>query len=117
MSASYPGAVKAFASRSNGQTIDASHVGDLQDEVSAIEAGITQGTAPLNSSNSTLLNLSVSAKSTFVGNVQMNGNCTVTGSLTAGPLRSPPRSRRMRSRAARWSKSRRRVCRTSRGPR
>lgn len=45
MSASYPTSIKSFASRSNGQTIDASHVGDLQDEVNAIETGLKNGFA------------------------------------------------------------------------
>lgn len=82
MSASYPGSVKIFASRSNGQTIDASHVGDLQDEVAAIEGGITQGTAPLNSSNSTVLNLSVTGNSTIAGNLTVAGTLTASGNFT-----------------------------------
>ena len=65
MAASYPGAVKTFAARSAGQVIDASHVNDLQDEVNAIEAGLLNATAPLNSSNSTVAALSVSGASTF----------------------------------------------------
>lgn len=63
--ASFPSAVKSFASRSNGQTIDAGHVGDIQDEVNAIEDGYLNGTARLNSSNSTVANLSVTGKSTL----------------------------------------------------
>ena len=68
--ASFPGAVKTFASRSSGQTIAAAHVNDLQDEVNAIEDGLLNGTAPLNSSNSTFNALSVSS------------NCTVGSALT-----------------------------------
>ena len=63
--ASFPGAVKSFASRSNGQSIDASHVNDLQDEITALEDGYLNGTARLNSSNSTVTNLSVSGGSTL----------------------------------------------------
>lgn len=61
----YPNAPITFAARSNGQTIDASHVGDLQTEVAALEDGLLNGTARLNSSNSTLANLSVLGGSTF----------------------------------------------------
>jgi len=57
--AQYPGAVKTFTSRNAGDVIQPSHVNDLQDEVNAIEAGLLQGTAPLNSSNSTVANLTV----------------------------------------------------------
>lgn len=60
MAASYPGSVKTFTAKNAGDTIQAAHVTDLQDEVTAIEAGIRNGTAPLNSSNSTVVLLSVS---------------------------------------------------------
>jgi len=69
--ASYPGAVKTFTTRNAGDVIQPSHVNDLQDEVNAIEAGLLQGSAPLNSSNSTVASLSVT------------GNCTVVGSIIA----------------------------------
>jgi hypothetical protein len=84
MPAQYPNAVKSFATRNAGDVIQPSHINDLQDEVNAVEAGLLQGSAPLNSSNSTVANLSVTGKSTLVGNVQINGNCTVTGTLVAG---------------------------------
>lgn len=77
MAASYPGAVKSFATRSNGQAMDASHVNDLQDEVTAIEDGIVNGTAPINSSRITATSLSLT------GNSTVGGNLTVTGTLTA----------------------------------
>lgn len=63
--ASFPASVKSFATRSNGQTIDATHVNDLQDEVNAVEDGYLNGTARLNSSNSTVATLSVTGGSTF----------------------------------------------------
>lgn len=69
MAASYPTAVKSFTSRSAGQTISASHVNDVQDEVNAIEAGLLNGTAPLTSSNCAVANLSVSGNSTLAGEV------------------------------------------------
>lgn len=43
MPASYPTSSKVFTSRSNGQTIDASHVGDLQLEVTAISQDLLAG--------------------------------------------------------------------------
>lgn len=54
MSASFPGAVKTFAARNNGDVIQATHVGDLQDEINAIEDGYLNGKAPLNSSNASV---------------------------------------------------------------
>jgi hypothetical protein len=73
--ASYPGSVKTFATRSAGQTIDASHVNDLQDEVNAIENGLLNGGAPINSSRITATALSVSAGSTLT-------TLTATGIVT-----------------------------------
>lgn len=77
--ASYPGSVKTFSNRSAGQTIEPSHVNDLQDEVNAIEAGLLNGTAPLNSSNSTVVALSVSGASTFTGAMALRGGLLLGG--------------------------------------
>lgn len=74
MSASYPSAVKAFPTRNNGDTIQASHVDDLQDEVTAIESGILNGTAPVTASNASFARLSVS------------GNSTLASTITIGTL-------------------------------
>lgn len=57
---SFPDSVFAPANRSNGQTIDASHMNGVQDEIVAIEGGIINGTARVNSSV-----LNVTAGSTF----------------------------------------------------
>jgi len=86
--ASYPGAVKVFTARNAGDVIQPSHVGDLQDEVNAIESGLLQGTAPLNSSNSTVVNLSVTGNSTIAGSLTVTGalsiaNLTPSGTATA----------------------------------
>lgn len=43
MSASYPGSIKTFTTKNNGDTIQASHVDDLQDEVTAVETGLLNG--------------------------------------------------------------------------
>ncbi len=63
--ASYPGAVKTYTNKNPGDVIADSHIDDLQDEVTAIEDGLLNGTARLKSSNSTIANLSVTAGSTF----------------------------------------------------
>lgn len=62
---SYPTSVFAPSAKSAGQTIQHTHVNDLQDEVVAIESGLRTGTAPLNSSGSTMTSLSVTGGSTF----------------------------------------------------
>ena len=68
---SYPTSVKSFTTKNAGDSILAAHVNDIQDEVNAIEAGLLNATAPLNSSNSTVANLvvtnalQVSSNSTF----------------------------------------------------
>ena len=77
MAASYPVAPKTFAVKAAGDTIQPAHINDLQDEVAAIEGGLLNGTAPLNSSNSTLANLSVPGGSTLTGDVTMPGTLTV----------------------------------------
>lgn len=81
MPASFPGAVKAFTVKSAGNTIQAADCNDLQDEVVAIEQGYINGTAPLNSSNSTFVHLSVTGGSTLT-TIQA-GASTVT-TLSAG---------------------------------
>jgi hypothetical protein len=92
MAASYPTSVKSFTTKSAGQTIQPAWFNDLQDEVAAIEGGLLNGTAPLNSSNSTVANLSVPGASTFTGNVTMSGTLTVativSTSITGGSVTS-----------------------------
>jgi hypothetical protein len=88
--ASYPGAVKNFTSKNAGDTIQPAHINDLQDEVTALEAGLLNGTANLNSSNSTLANLSVVGGSTLTGNVHIVGNLQLDGTST-GIVATQPR--------------------------
>jgi hypothetical protein len=45
LAASYPTSVKAFSTRNTGDAINASHVNDLQDEVTAIENALINGIA------------------------------------------------------------------------
>lgn len=79
--ANFPGSVKTFTSRNTGDVIQPGHVNDLQDEVNAIEDGYLNGTARLNSSNSTLVSLSVTGPST-VGTLQAGASTVAT--LSAG---------------------------------
>lgn len=79
--ASYPTSVKTFSARSNGQTIDQSWFNDLQDEVTAIEDGLLNGTAPLNSSRSTVVALSVTGASTL-GTVQAGASTLASLSVS-----------------------------------
>ena len=89
--ASYPGSVKSFTTRNAGDVIQPSHVNDLQDEVNAIEAGLLNGTARLNSSNSTMVSLSVTGGSTL-GTVQAGASTAaslvVTGGSTLGTVQA-----------------------------
>jgi len=72
--ASYPNAVKSFTTKNAGDTIQPAHINDLQDEIAALEDGLLNGTAPINSSrltapaaqitNSTVNTLSVSSVAT-----------------------------------------------------
>lgn len=90
MPASYPGSVKSFPTRNSGDVITDVFFNDPNAEIVAIETGLLQGTAPLNSSNSTVANLSVTGGSTIGGGVVIGGalsvagNSTIAGSLTVG---------------------------------
>ena len=84
--ASFPGSVKSFTTKNSGDVIAASHVTDLQDEVAAIEDGVLNGTARLNSSNSTLATLSVAGGSTLAGTLSVAGGST----FTVRPVMPPP---------------------------
>ena len=74
--ASFPTAVKSFTTKVPSQTIASAHVNDIQDEVTAIEDGLLNGTAHFQSSNSTLANLTVSGGSTLA-TLQVTGNSTI----------------------------------------
>lgn len=69
--ASFPNSVKSFTTKNAGDVIQPADVNDLQDEVNAIEAGYINGTAPLNSSHSTLAALSVTGNSTLASSVTL----------------------------------------------
>lgn len=84
---SFPGSVKSFTTKNSGDVIQAAHVNDIQDEVNAIEAGYINGTAPLNSSKSTVATLSVTGGSTM-NTLTVDGGSTFgsVGVTIIGPL-------------------------------
>jgi hypothetical protein len=81
--ANFPTSVPSFANRSAGQTIQSAHINAIQDEVVAIGGGYIQGTAPLNSSNSTCANLSVTGPATFSAAVAF-GSALTPATLSTG---------------------------------
>ena len=94
--AAFPDSVKSFTTKNTGDVVQAAHINDLQDEVAAIEGGIRNGTAPINSSGSTLAALSVSGGSTLAS-LSVTGDSTLAGSLQAAgstfsvrPVTPPP---------------------------
>ena len=91
--ASYPGAVKTFTTKNTSDVIQAEHVNSLQDEVNAIEAGLLNATARLNSSHSTLVALSVTGGSTVttlqagastLASLVVSGGSTLASLLVVG---------------------------------
>ncbi len=62
---SYPTSVKSFTTKNSNDVANSAHVNDLQDEVTAIESGLRNGTAPINAAASTITSLSVTGGSTF----------------------------------------------------
>lgn len=89
--ANFPLSVYSPSAVSNGQTIDASRDNAQDAEITALESGYLTGTAPLNSSNSTLAHLSVTGGSTLAGTLSVAGGSTlatltVTGGSTLASL-------------------------------
>jgi hypothetical protein len=89
MPASYPNAVKTYTTKSDGagNRIQADHVNALQDEVTAIEDGLLNGTAPINSSRITAPALEVT-NSTVTNATITNAtitNCTVASLSFSSP--------------------------------
>lgn len=93
---SWPGSIFAPTVKSAGQTIQAAHVNDVQDEVVAMQTGWSDGTARLHSSNSTVANLTVSGDANLA-RVDISGGSTFSGvSVNGGstfavrPVTPPP---------------------------
>ena len=90
--ASYPNAVKSFGTKNAGDTIQPAHINELQDEVAALEDGLLNGTAPINSSritapaaqisNATISSLTVSVMS--ITNLQTTASTTASLNVTSG---------------------------------
>jgi hypothetical protein len=75
--ANYPTGVSAFTTKNAGDVIQPSHINGLQDEISAIEDGLLNGTAPLTSSHATFPSVQVNGNSTFVGSILCSSQVTV----------------------------------------
>src|SRR5581483_8101577 len=82
--ASFPSAIKTFTTKSAGNVIQPADVNDLQDEVNAIEDGLLNGSARLNSSNSTVRALSVLGGSTFAAGIVIASSATITAGGSVG---------------------------------
>lgn len=79
----FPDSPITFTTRNPGDTIQPAHVNDVQTEVANMEAGYLNGTARINSSNSTLATLSVTGASTFAGPVVASSGVRVSGSTSS----------------------------------
>jgi len=90
--ATYPGGVKTFTTKVDGagNKVFASHINDLQDEVTAIEDGLLNGTAPVTSSRVTAAALQVAGGSTFTGAVRVAGTSTFEGVATFSTIVHAP---------------------------
>lgn len=73
----YPSGVFTATTKNTGDAIQASHVNDLQTEVTAIETALITG--PVQLPQSCLTSLSVSGGSTFAGAITLGAAVTVTG--------------------------------------
>lgn len=95
--ATFPGGVKVFTNKTDGVSVNAAvDINDLQNEVNAIEDGYLNGSARLNSSNSTHTALSVTGGSTLA-TLQVTGassfatlNVTGASSFAVHPVMGPP---------------------------
>lgn len=89
MAATFPSGIKIFSAKVTGDKIRATHIGDLQDEVAAIETALVGGTLPAaNGSALTSLNASALASGTVaiarLGSVYDVGFCEGRLTLTSG---------------------------------
>jgi len=84
----YPGGVISFTTKTNGQTIDASHIDDLQAEVTAIENALVNGGFTIAGAVTVTGALTASATLGVTGNATIGGTLGVTGvaTFTAVPV-------------------------------
>jgi hypothetical protein len=82
--AQFPNAVVSFATKNPGDTIPSADWNSQNAEIVAIEDGYLNGTARLNSSNSTVANLSVTGNSTIAGSLTVTG--TITGAIALSTI-------------------------------
>ena len=91
--ASFPTSVKTWTALVDASDYpEATDLNTVYDEITAIETGYLTGTAPLNSSASTLASLSVSGESSFIGALKAQDMSLVVGSLQLGSTTVTPAS-------------------------
>lgn len=81
--ANFPTSVTVYTTRNPGQQIPSADWNSHGAEISAIEDGLINGTAPIHSSNNVLNALSVSSGSTL-NTLSVTGNSTLASSITIG---------------------------------
>ena len=79
--ASYPTAIKSFTTKATGGTIQAAHVNDLQDEVTAIETDLIAGLAVARGGTG---QTALTANRVLLGNG--SSGVAVAGASTAGQV-------------------------------
>ena len=103
--AQYPSAVISFTTKNAGDTIQPSHINTMQDEITALEDGLLNGTAPINSSritapsaqiaNCTISSLTVTSftfpTNSTLTNVSITGDSSIAGDLYV--TKRPPSAR------------------------
>lgn len=87
--ASYPNSVKTFTTKNAGDIVQPADINDPQDEINAMQDGLLNGTARLNSSNSTMVHLSVTAGMEVVGNSTLGSTVTIGGIPYQFPSTAP----------------------------
>lgn len=81
--ANFPSAVTSYATRNPGDTIPSADWNSFAAEITAIEDGLINGTAPLNSSNATFVNVTATHLTANAG-LQVTGNSTLGSTITIG---------------------------------
>ena len=77
--ANFPNSVTVYTTRNPGDVIPSADWDSFGAEITAIEDGLINGTAPLHSSNATFNTLTTSTGATIGGTLTVSSNLTVTG--------------------------------------
>jgi hypothetical protein len=88
MAASYPSSAKSFTTKASNDVIEAAHVNDLQDEVTAVETGLLTGIAHAFGPDATANNRDLSSSASKWRDLFLSRNAAIGGTLvvtSAGP--------------------------------